>query len=278
VPARLHHDRITPGGAAPAAWLLLTHGIYGAGANWRTIARRLVERRPDWGVVLVDLRGHGRSEAGAPPHTLDAAAGDLLALAGELGGESVRIAAMAGHSFGGKVVLAARARAPVRQTWLLDASPSARPDALADRTNSVVAVLELMERLPRIWARREDFVAAVMAAGHEAGLAQWLAMNVVPAAGSGLALRLDLELVRAMLADYFARDLWAAALDPAGGALEIVIAERSSTLDAADRARLERAPPHVHAHRVDAGHWLHIEAPATLIDLFAAHLPPAGDS
>src|SRR5690606_2906740 len=100
VSARLHHERIAHGGAAPAAWLLLTHGIYGAGGNWRAIARKLVERRPDWGVVLVDLRQHGRSDAGEPPHTLDAAAGDLRALADQLGGSE----AMAGHSFGGTVV------------------------------------------------------------------------------------------------------------------------------------------------------------------------------
>lgn len=276
MPARLHHERIAPAAGSPAAWLLLTHGIYGAGGNWRAIARKLVERRPDWGVVLVDLRQHGRSEPGEPPHTLDAAAGDLRALADQLGG----VAAMAGHSFGGKVVLAARALAPVRQTWMLDASPGARPGALADPANSVVAVLELMERLPRAWARREDFVAAVTAAGQPASLAQWLAMNVVtdPEGGPGLVLRLDLAAVRALLADYFARDLWAAALSPAGGELELVIAERSSTISADDRARLDRAPPHVHAHRIDAGHWLHIEASAAVIDLFAAHLPRAGDS
>ncbi len=276
VPARLHHERITAGERTAAAWLLLTHGIYGAGGNWRAIARKLVERRPDWGVVLVDLRQHGRSEGGEPPHTLDAVAGDLRALADQLGG----VEAMAGHSFGGKVVLAARALAPVRQTWMLDASPGARPGALADSSNSVVAVLELMERLPRTWARREDFVAAVIAAGHAPALAQWLAMNVVadPQGGPALALRLDLAAVRSMLADHFARDLWAQALSPAGGALEIVIADRSSTLGAADRARLERAPPHVHVHHVDAGHWLHMEAPAAVIELFTEHLPHAGDS
>lgn len=292
MPARLHHERISPAGGSPAAWLLLTHGIYGAGGNWRAIARKLVERRPDWGVVLVDLRQHGRSEPGEPPHTLDAAAADLRALADQLGD----VVAMAGHSFGGKVVLAARALAPVRQTWMLDASPGARPGALLERasggpagkgardvivpSNSVVAVLELMERLPRAWARREDFVAAVTAAGQPTSLAQWLAMNVVtdPEGGPGLVLRLDLVAVRALLADYFARDLWAAALSPAGGELELVIADRSSTISADDRARLDRAPPHVHAHRVDAGHWLHIEASAAVIDLFAAHLPRAGDS
>ena len=273
--ARLHHERISHGGAAPAAWLLFTHGIYGSGGNWRTIARRLVEQRPDWGVVLVDLRQHGRSEPGEPPHTLDAAARDLRALADQLGG----IAAMAGHSFGGKVVLAARALAPLRQAWMLDASPGARPGALAEPAapGSAVAVLELLERLPRAWARREDFVEAVTAAGQDAAVAQWLAMSL-GAGDGGLALRLDLAAVRAMLADYYARDLWAEAFDPAGGALEIVIADRSPALGPADRSRLERAPPHVHVHRVDAGHWLHIEAPAAVIQRFTAHLPPAGDS
>ncbi|HWU88741.1 MAG TPA: alpha/beta fold hydrolase [Kofleriaceae bacterium] len=269
--ARLHHERVARGGAAPAAWLLLTHGIYGAGSNWRGIARKLVERRPDWGVVLVDLRQHGRSEPGAPPHTVDAAARDLRALADELGG----IEAMAGHSFGGKVVLAARALGRVRQTWMLDASPSARPGALADASNSVIAVLALMERLPRTWARRDDFVAAVIAAGQPPALAQWLAMNVVAGAGGALDLRLDLAALREMLSDYFARDLWAEALAPEGGELEVVIAERSQALDAADRARLERAPAHVHVHRIDAGHWLHVEAPAAVIELFAGHLPDA---
>jgi hypothetical protein len=273
VPARLHHERIARPGASPAAWLLLTHGIYGAGSNWRAIARKLTEQRPDWGVVLVDLRQHGRSEPGEPPHTLAAAARDLRALADQLGG----IEAMAGHSFGGKVVLAARALAPLGQAWMLDASPSARPGALAEASNSAVAVLALMERLPPAWARRDDFVDAVTAAGHDRALAQWLAMNLVPGEGGAFALRLDLAAVREMLADYFARDLWALALSPAGGPLEIVIADRATTLDAADRARLARAPAHVRVHHVDAGHWLHIEAPAAILALFAAHLPRAGD-
>jgi hypothetical protein len=133
-----------------------------------------------------------------------------------------------------------------------------------------------MERLPKTWARREDFIAAVIAAGQEPGVAQWLAMNLVAGEG-GFVLRLDLAAIRAMLTDYFARDLWTEALSPDGGALEIVIADRSRTLDTADRARLERAPPHVGVHHVDAGHWLHIEAQPAVIDLFAAHLPRAGD-
>jgi esterase len=265
VPARLHHERIARSDSTPTRWLLLTHGIFGAGANWRGIARKLTERRPEWGVVLVDLRQHGRSEPGLPPNTIAACADDLRALIDELGG----IEAIAGHSFGGKVVLATRPRVNVRQTWLLDSSPSRR----TDRTNSVDAVLEMLERLPRGWAKREDFVAAVVAEGHDPALAQWLAMNIVPDPAGGFAQRLDPGAMREMLEDYGAQDLWDSAFDPTHGDVEIVIADRSTTLSPEDRERLEGAPPHVHVHHVDAGHWLHIEAPGAVVELFNDVLP-----
>lgn len=267
MPARLYHERIARSGRAPSRWLALTHGIYGAGSNWRSIARKLNERRPEWGVVLIDLRQHGRSEAGAPPHTIAACADDVRALLDELGG----VAAVAGHSFGGKVMLAVRARIAPAQTWVLDASPSPRPGAAADPSNTVMRVLETMERSPRGWARRDDFVAAVVQDGHDEGLARWLAMSLVPDGGT-LALRFDFAALREMLADHYVCDLWDA-LEAPGGDVEVVVAERSSALSPADRGRLAAAPPHVHVHGIDAGHWLHIEAPAAVVDLLAARLP-----
>lgn len=268
MPARLHHERIARSDSTPARWLLLTHGIYGAGSNLRQIARKLNEQRRDWGVVLVDLRNHGRSESGDSPHTIEACAADLQALITELGD----IAAIAGHSFGGKVVLATRPLVTVQQTWLLDASPSARPGALAEPDNTVVAVLALMERLPRTWAKRDDFVAAVIDAGHDSVLANWLAMNVVADETKQLALRLDLAALRQMLEDYYARDLWNTVLAP-GGDVHVMVADRSRTVSADDLARLASAPAHVHTHHITAGHWLHVEAPGAVVELFAANLP-----
>ena len=145
----------------PARWLLMTHGIYGAGSNWRSIARKLHERRPDWGVVLFDLRGHGKSDGGEPPHTVAACAQDVLALIDELGG----VDAISGHSFGGKVVMATRAAAPARPIWVLDASPSAAPAIAAAPPPTVVGLLDFMARAPR-WPDREAFVQAVVGAGH----------------------------------------------------------------------------------------------------------------
>ncbi|HET9987356.1 MAG TPA: alpha/beta hydrolase [Kofleriaceae bacterium] len=269
MPAQLHHEPIAKG--TPAQWLIALHGILGSGGNWRGIARKVTERRPEWGIALVDLRNHGRSEHGAPPNTVEACAEDVRALAAQLGG----VTAIAGHSFGGKVALATRAFGGMRQTWMFDASPGARPDRAEDSSETVAQLLALMEKLPRTWTKRDDFVDAVVAAGHPKQLAQWLAMNVDPAA-TGYALRLDLAAIREMIADYLARDLWASALDPAFGELELVIATRSDVVNAADRARVTPPPPHVHVELVDAGHWLHIDAAAAVVDLLATRLPGVG--
>jgi pimeloyl-ACP methyl ester carboxylesterase len=202
---------------------------------------------------------------GEPPHTVDAAAHDLRAVIAEHG-----ITAIAGHSFGGKVVLAARSLASVEQTFMLDASPSARPGAL-EEGNSVVRVLELLEQSPPQWAKRDDFIAAVIAQGHAKALAQWLAMNLVPE-GDHFVLRLDTAMLRSLLASYYATDLWDALENPADGDVHVVIAKRSNTIDDAARARLAHAPAHVHVHHVAADHWLHIEAPDAVVALLAKSL------
>jgi pimeloyl-ACP methyl ester carboxylesterase len=263
VVAHLHREPIA--GATPVRWLVMTHGICGSGGNWRTIARKLVARRPEWGVHLVDLRQHGRSEPGEPPQTIAACAGDLVALMGELG----NVAALSGHSFGGKVVLATRALAPhgLSQTWTLDAAAGPRTPATANET--VQQLLALVDRSPRIWPRRDDFVAAIVADGHSQALAQWFAMNLVPV-DRGFAVRLDTAAIRELLADYGRVDLWPAVDDPAGGDVELVVASRSTTYTAADDAH--PLAPHVHRDVIDGGHWLHVDNPEAVIDLFCRRL------
>ncbi len=266
--ARLHHERIAHSEGTPERWLVFTHGIYGAGSNWRGIARKVVDKRRDWGVVLVDLRGHGKSETGEPPHTIDACADDVGALIESLG---VDVRALAGHSFGGKVMLAARSRVDVDQTWLLDASPSERPGAIADERDSVVRVRHMLERMPKSWASRDAFVGAVIADGFDSGLAQWLAMSVIPSDGNQFTNRLEPAVLRELLASYYATDLWSAVADGSRGRIELVIATKSPVWSASDRERVGGGEPHV--HEVDAGHWLHIEAPGPVVDLFVTELP-----
>ena len=99
MPARLHHERLAASGTSPTQWLLMTHGMFGSGGNWRSIARKVVDQRRDWGAVLVDLRQHGRSEPGEGPHTIDACAADLAALIAELGPAGVPVLSLRLHSY-----------------------------------------------------------------------------------------------------------------------------------------------------------------------------------
>src|SRR5262245_20308941 len=103
VPGRvLAHALLTHPGRSPQQWLLVLHGIFGAGRNWRTVASQLVQVRADWGVILVDLRMHGNSQGFPPPYTLGTAAADLTAL---LNATGLRAAGILGHSLGAKVAL-----------------------------------------------------------------------------------------------------------------------------------------------------------------------------
>lgn len=271
----LHHELVHHEGAAVRGWLLLTHGIFGSGGNWRSIARQLHRARPELGCVLVDLRNHGRSPSPPPPHDLAACASDLAELVQALARRGVPVLAAAGHSFGGKVVAMLRQRdttPDVQQYWMLDASPSARPGVWDERP-SVLLVLETLEALPARFTNREHFEGLITARGHSASLAQWLALSLQDDGAGGLRLRLPLPAVREMLTSYWAVDLWPSVRSLDSSELHVVIAERSSTLDAADRQALAACPPHVHAHTVAADHWLHVDAPGAVVELLAAHLP-----
>jgi esterase len=269
---------ITAPGATPRAYALVLHGILGSGGNWRTFARKLATARPDWGFLLVDLREHGRSKGAPAPHTVAAAAADLEAV---VGAAEAPVRAVIAHSFGGKVALVFREAAPEppAQTWIIDASPSARPEAMRGGMaggSDVVRVLEMLEELPAHFADRDAFVAEVTSRGFTRMLGQWLAMNLEVADG-GAHLALDLGAIRALLSDYFARDAWDEVERQGKGPLHFVLGTRSEALSAEDHQRLDALAAaragQIFVHRLDAGHWVHVEALDPLVELVAAELP-----
>ncbi len=265
VPGGLHCEPVTAGDGAPAGWMYVLHGIYGAGRNWGTIARRVVRARPDWGALLVDLREHGDSRGFPPPHTIAAAAADLDTLAARF-----PPAAVLGHSFGGKVALAwARSgRAGLRQVWSIDSTPDAGPPR-----GSAWQMLEIVERLPGPFDAREDAVNALVEAGTAEPVARWMTTNLRPADGV-FHWRLDFEAIRALLEDFFRTDVWPVveAL-PAGLDLHVVRATESSVITAEAVERFLAAGPRVHLHLVEGGHWLNADNPEALLERLTEHLP-----
>lgn len=274
----VHHARVAAGGApGPARWMLVLHGIMGSGGNFRSIARRLTESAPLWGFVLVDLRAHGLSQGAEPPHTVSAAAEDLVRLERSLG---LPIRGVMGHSFGGKVALAYMGlrSGELDQAWVLDAGAGAYPEER--RTGSTHAVLRMLEEMPMPLPSRERFFEIVAEHGYDRALAEWLAMNV-RRAEDGYRLRVDLGVIRALLTDYFERDLWSVIESPgAAREVHIVIAGRPSAVPEADNARYRALaaarPGAVIVHDMpDAGHWLHADDPEGLLAIIGPALAPS---
>ncbi len=91
---------------------------------------------------------------------------------------------------------------------------------------------------------------------------------------------LDFDVMRELLDDYFATDLWAVIeAPPAGLEIHVVRASRSSVLSDEAAARIEaaaRRTGRVFAHRVEGGHWLNADNPDAVVSLLEAHLPGAG--
>ncbi len=263
---------IVPDGASSTPVLLVLHGILGSGSNWMTFARRLTERRPDWQVVLVDLREHGRSIGQPPPHTVGRAAEDLLALEGHLHGP---VHAVSGHSFGSKVAtlysgLRSRLGRPLEQLWLLDGDPGPhRPKTESLRGDDVDRVLTALAALPEEFTTRDEFITQLVEFGLQRPIAAWLGTNLRHV-DAHYRFRLDLTAIQDLLDDYRATDAWAT-LEENPCDTHCVLGGRSPVVPESSKSRFERSTT-VHV-LPDAGHWVHVDNLPGLLELFVEHLP-----
>ncbi len=109
--------------------VFLTHGWFGSSLGWGTFPEHL--DREAFRYVFTDVRGYGRRMAEEGDQSLDETAGDILALADELGAETF---SLVGHSMGGAVVQRVLALAPERVEKLVGVSPvSSMPTPFDDQ-------------------------------------------------------------------------------------------------------------------------------------------------
>jgi esterase len=270
------------GESSAAKLALFLHGALGSGNNLRSLAVKLTKLRPEYRICLVDLRHHGESQGAPPPNTLEACARDLAALITELGDEPEVIA---GHSFGGKTALMFSALFPgrARQIWVLDSNPGTQEPTA---TNEVIRVIQAVRSTTTPAADRAHVVAELIGQGLSSGTSNWLATNL-QRGPEGFVWRFNLDAIYELMLDYFRVDLWPVLESgQADSDFRIVVAERSDRWAPENRARLQamletvrrrrgtvRPSETVELHVVpNAGHWLHVDNPAFLLELMSQNL------
>ena len=240
--------------------VLVLHGALGTSLSWLAVAQRLADR---FQFLLVDRRGRGGSDHGAPPHTLGKEVDDaraVLALAGPR-------AAVIGHSFGGAVALELARETPagaIRRLVLYEPGVNVA-GLIAD---------DQIERIERLVD--EDRLEEALNIGTQQLASAGLVRSDGPIVGRP---RHFLELART-----FPREV--RAVDALGSDLTryamldvptlLLVGAASPDRQQRNCAALAHALPHVHVEQLDGlGHVAHNTAPARVAELVGAFLEAA---
>ena len=153
-------------GEGPAVVVL--HGLFGAGRNWLTVARRLADR---YATHLVDMRNHGRS-----PHAWSMTYADMvLDVRRLIATRGLHDFSLVGHSMGGKAAMAMALSDPagIRRLVIVDIAPVSYADRFAEMIDAMLT-LDLSSI-----KRRGDAGAALAGAIPERDVRQFILQNLV---------------------------------------------------------------------------------------------------
>ena len=245
-------------GAGPPVVVL--RGLFGAGRNWLTVARRL---GGEFAFHLVDLRNHGRSPHAASMTYLDMA-GDVRALLNRLDLHEV---ILVGHSMGGKaaMTLALDDPADIATLIAVDIAPVSYPDRFAEMIRAMRAL-----DLGTI-RRRADADDALSEAIPDETVRAFILQNLVFDNGEA-GWRANLAALEAQM-PHILGPLPVAEVAHYDGPTWFIRGELSDRVSAEHLPLIERWFPHHHLVTVaGGGHWPHAEAPAAFLQAFTAAL------
>ncbi len=242
--------------------VLMLHGLFGSGMNWRSIAQRLAARHR---VYTLDLRNHGDSP---PADAMDypAIAEDVRAF---LDAHRLAPVAVLGHSMGGKAAMTLALSHPqrVERLIIVDVAPVAYP-------HDYDGILEALIRLDvaTLQSRREadQRLARFIT---DPRLRGFLLHNLRQGA-NGWRWRINLAEIQANM-----EAITGFSSPPQGrvypGKVLFIRGERSPYVATEYHGSIERLFPQAQIHTIEAaGHWLHAEKPtafmATVQDFLAA--------
>lgn len=231
--------------------LIIVHGFFASSRNWRQIAKHL---EGQYRVYSVDMRNHGAS----PHHPLM----DYPSMAEDLryfmDGLQLNSAHLLGHSMGGKVVMWFALHYPERVKHLLIADI-----APVSYSHSFAAMIASLQALPLATLtnrkQADDWLSDKIS---DASFRQFLLQNLVLSNGH-YQWRINLATFLAAAPKITAFPD-ASQLAPFNGKTCVLAGARSKFVEA---EAFKPLFPQASLHQLaDAGHWLHVEAPAAFIE------------
>lgn len=239
--------------------LLILHGLFGSGGNWRSVARELSATHS---VLCVDLRNHGASPW-ADSMAYEEMAGDVLRV---IQSQGLKQPGVIGHSMGGKTAMALALLHPqsIRSLMLIDIAPVAYADRL-----SVFA--EAMRGIDMLAAgSRSEIQQRLATAVPDANVVPFLMQNLV-SRNSHFDWRINLAGIGAaihQLSD-FPSELRGLQFT---GPVQVIAGGRSDYVEHLDGRDFQPMFPKTKIDVIDsAGHWVHADEP----QLFIARLRKA---
>ncbi len=245
----LHYQISGPAQGVP---LVILHGLFGSADNWRSHAKQWQEQRR---VVAVDLRNHGRSPH-AKTMSYQAMAEDVIALLDQLGIERCDLL---GHSMGGKVAISVARLYPQRLASLIvaDIAPVAYD-------HGHEAIFDAMRQVEHDAPESRKQADAAMAKHVETpAIRMFLATNLERGEDGVMHWRVGLDEIEAAYADIVAEP---AGEDSYSGPTLALRGSRSDYVDDSRLSQLKAVLPEAQVVTLNAGHWLHAEAPEAFHD------------
>jgi len=234
--------------------LVLLHGLFGSGANWRGIARRLSAGRR---VLVMDMRNHGRSFNDSTM-TYPQMARDVL---DTLDGQGIDHADLLGHSMGGKVAMAAALDNPGRVNRLIvvDIAP-------VIYTHTHMPLIEAMMSLDASsLGSRAEADEKLGSSIRDQMTRGFLLQSLEKNADEGYRWRLNLEALQRGMDDLVGfPEFPDKTFD---GPVLFVYGSDSEYVQHEHRPGISRYFPNAgYAAVEDAGHWVHADQPGLLIE------------
>ncbi len=238
-------------GETGAPRLMIAHGLFGSGRNWRAIAKRL---SAELHVTTVDMRNHAGS-FWTDEMTYPAMAQDLA----EVIEADQHPTMLLGHSMGGKAAMALALTRPelIQRLIIADIAP-------VTYTHSHAHFIDAMQSVDMTHiANRAEVGAALTASVDDPALRAFFMQSVEIKDGQARWM-LNLETLKRAMPDIIG---WPDLSGRYDGATLFVAGADSDYIDQSGKAAIQPLFPSARFAKLkNAGHWLHADQPKAFIE------------